>query len=395
MKEKARLSRKPNRFLWYVPGNIVRLWYKTKVKFRREKVELNDRAIFLCPHRNYFDCIIYPMAIYPKWVHIVSTSYWYRNKRLGKFLDTLGCIKKDQFKSDLISIRQMSECLSLNEPIMMFPEGQMGADSRTQNLVPGLEKFIKKYEPHVYVIHSRGAYAVRPKWAKNMRKGHVYTYITHLYSPDDIKKTDKDTILKTISDEMKKDDDLLWLKEHKEEKYVSRRKAEGLEKALVYCPVCHTEKALHTEKNHLSCECGFHLEFEKTSYRFLPNEYGFEDLYDLFNLEYNLIAQDIKNNIVLEDECNIVEYGPENDIPHNYTKVRMTLEKITFIGPDGSLDLDLDKIISFIVTLGVAFEVPTSDGTYRVKLKDGKRAIHYWYLLKYLKENSHESTDQQ
>ena len=387
MKDKPRLSRKPNRFLWYVPGNIVRFWYMTKVKYRREKTELKDRAIYLCPHRNYFDCLIYPMAIYPKWVHLVSTSYWYRNKKLAKLLDSLGCIKKDQFKSDLMSIKLMSECFQNNESILMFPEGQMTTDSHTQILVPGLEKFIKKYEPHVYIIHSRGAYAVRPKWAKSVRRGHVYTYITHLYSPDEVRVTDKDDILKTITEEMAKDDDLLWLKEHKEEKYVSKKKALGLEKALVYCPKCHTEEALHTNKNVVSCDCGFHLEFEKDSYRFLPNEYGYEDLYDLFEAEYSLLGEDLKNNIVLEDDCEIIEYGQNEDIPTPYTRVRMDQEKVTFFSPEGSVDFYLDKIISFIVTLGVSFEVPTPEGTYRVNLKNGKRAIHYWYLLKYMKEN--------
>ena len=393
MKDNARLSKKPSRFLWHVPGNIVRLWYSTKVKFIREKTNLKDKAIYLCAHRNYYDCIIFPMTIYPKWVHIVSTSYWYRNKKLGRFLDILGCIEKDQFKSDLMSIKAMAEALKYNESIMMFPEGQMGVDSHTQLIVSGLEKFIKKYEPNVYVLHSRGAYAVRPKWAKSMRRGHVYTYVTHLFSPDDVRKTDKDVIFNTIIEELKKDDDLLWLKEHKEEKYISKKKAVGLERALVYCPHCHTEKALHTEKNKLYCDCGFSLEFEKESYRFLPNEYGFEDLYDLFEYEYKQLGEDIKNDIVLEDDCNIIVYGQDSDEETDYTKVRMTKDKITFIGPNGSRDFDLEKIISFIVTLGVSFEVPTTECTYRVNLVDGKRAIHYWYLLKYIKENSRESTD--
>ena len=387
MAKSTRLVKKPNAFLWYTLGPIAKLWYKTRVKFTSEKIKAEGKTLFLASHRNYYDIMVAFCALFPKRVHFVSTSYWYRNKTLGSLLRTLGCIKKDQYKSDIQAIKGMAECFSNNESIILFPEAQISVDGRPQLLVPGLDKLILKYKPSVYILHSHGAFASKPKWAKKASRGPVDVWFTKLFSPADLDAFNPNDIMPKIEEELSLDNDLKWLSENPDIKYINKNKAWGLEKVLVYCPKCHSELTLKTDHSRLYCDCGFSVNLKKENYELLPNEYGLNNLDDIFSFEYEMLKNDYENDIVLEDSCKIVAYLGEVPVEEtSYNKVKMTKDSITFISPDKEESFELSKLISFVITLDLSFEVPTNTYTYRVYPENGRRSIHYWYLMRYIKE---------
>ena len=395
MKKPKRLVKKPNFLVWYLLGPLVILWYRLKIKLRRiNRPKIRKRSLVIAPHRCYFDVLTLPIAIYPYRGHFVSTSYWYRRKWLGHLLDIMGCIKKDQYKSDVQAIKQMQDCFKRNERVFMYPEGQMSVDGRSQIIVPGIEKLVKKYKVNVYFVNTEGSYLIGPKWHQSLVKGRLNATTTLVVDENDIDNLSTEEIKNRIDDAFKMNYDFEWMKEHRDYKYRGKNKAEHLDRVILECPHCHKEDTLKAEGLKLYCsDCNFEVEFEKNSYFFKPNEFGIDNPGDLFDFYEEKIRKDVINNVVYEDEMKLVSYPGVDPINLPHTHVKMDNEFITFSG-DGcdEIKIVLDKVINFVCTIGMSFEVPTPECTYRIYV-DEKRVNHiidYWYRIKALKERCNE-----
>ena len=388
MKKKSnkRLVRKPSFFAYYFVAPLLILYYRLIVKFRRNKIKIRKNSLVIAPHRGYFDFVTVPLAIYPVRAHNVATSYWFRNKKLGKFLRFMGCIRKDQYKSDILAIKEMSDCFKHGDTVLMFPEGQMSPDGTSQILAPGLDRLIKKYKPNVYFVNTNGAYLIGPKWHLKIGRGVVDVKTDLIIKEEDIDNLSQDEILTIINNKFKENDDLTWVKSHPEYKYKSKTKAEGLGKIVYSCPKCHKEHTLKTEKRSIDCECGFHLEFEKDSFNFIENEY-FKDLKELLNYEKSLIISDVKENNVYSSNARVTYYEQLDAIETEYNKVEMTNDTISLISDTERLDIEIDKVINLVCTLEMSFEIPTPQKTYRIYTSEGYDVIKYWMRFRYLKEN--------
>lgn len=389
-----RLVRKPTFFGWVILGFFVVLIFKLKIKSKVIfKDKLRKKSLVLAPHRNYMDFIIVPIIYYPNRGHFVSTSYWYRNKKLGKFLDWLGCIKKDQYKSDVNAIKEMSDCFKRGDLIYMFPEGQMSMDGKSQELSPGLEKLIKKFKLNVYVCNPNGSYLSGPKWHGKLIKGRIETECKLIIKEEDIDNLSTKDIYDITYKAMNENNDFEWFRKHPDYKFKSKKKAEGLEKVVFSCPKCGGSH-LTTKNSTLMCDCGLNLEFEKNNYNFKENEY-FKDLEGLLEYENNIVREDIKNNVVYENNATIISYETLDPKELTYKKVRMDNEKIEFLNEDNTdiMSFDLKKIINFVITLGKSFEVPTPEATYRLYLDNGVESAKYWSRIRYIKEEN-ESNNQ-
>ncbi len=64
----------------------------------------------------------------------------------------------------------------------------------------------------------------------------------------------------------------------------------------------------------------------------------------------------------------------------------MNNKTVSFLSNDERIDIELDKVINFVCTLNMSFEVPTPFMTYRIYTKDGYDIIKYWMRMRYLKE---------
>ena len=389
-KNKKRLVRKPSFFAWYFIAPFLILYYRLIIKFKRNRIKIRKKSLVLAPHRGYFDFVTVPLSVYPVRVHNVTTSYWFRRKWLGKLLRFLGCIRKDQYKSDVLAIKEMSDSFKHGDVVLMFPEGQMSIDGTSQILAPGLDRLIKKYKPNVYFVNPNGAYLVGPKWHLKLGRGVVDVKTDLIIKEEDIDNMSCEDILNTITNKFKENDDLVWVKSHPEYKYKSRTKAEGLEKIVYSCPKCHSEHTLKTHKRSIDCDCGFHLEFEKNSFNFIENEY-FKDLKELLDYEKSLIINDVKENVSYESNAKITYYEALDPVDTNYTKVIMTNDTISLLSNDERIDVEISKVINLVCTLEMSFEVPTPQKTYRIYTEKGYDIIKYWMRFRYLKEKGSQN----
>ena len=389
-KKKKRI-RKPSFIIYYIIGPFVYIFMLIKFSFKVKKCKLKSPALIIAPHRSYYDFLVVPAAIYPMRSHIVATTYWFRDKSLGKLFNWIGTIPKDQYRNDIRSIINIGEKFKAGQNVMMFPEGQMSPYGAPLTMPQGLDKLISKFKPNVYFVNTNGSYFKSPKWGKKIARGPVRPIVTEIASKEELETLSVQDVNLRLKEAFKTNNDFEWIKQNPRYKYIKRTKAEGLEKVLLSCPHCNEEIPFKTEKSTITCtKCGYTLEFEKTSYNFKTQD-EFTGLGDLFKNNLDKFRNSVDNGLILEDEASIDYVDEElNPVPYiKNGKVLMNKETISFIDLDNennNLSFELDKLINFVITFNKQFEVPTANKTYVVHLKNIKRCILYWNYINYLKE---------
>jgi len=398
-KKKKKTVRKPSFILWYIFGPLVVLWFKLTVKFTRNKVKIDKGSLIIAPHRSYFDFFILPIAVYPKRVHVVSTTYWFRNKKLAVLLNILGVIPKDQYRADLKAIMKINEVLKRGENVLIFPEGQMSPYGNSLFLPNGLDKLIKKFKPSVYFVNTSGSYLNSPKWNLGLAKrGHIDCYTTKLFDKAELDNVTLDDINNKINEYFNTNNDLEWIKEHPTYKYIKKEKIKGLENIILACPECKTQLPFEYKNEKITCKsCGFELQFSKENYNFENNK--IKDLEELFNITNGEFNKTVDNGLVLEDEAKIVYYDENLDEVLLFNGiVKMDKNKVYFINPintEENIEIENNKIINMVNTLNKSFEVPTPTHTYRIYTKNKRNCILYWNYLASLKEREKDASKNQ
>lgn len=391
MKNTKRSIRKPSGFLWYFAGTLLAGYYRLFMcKFKSNKTKFRKKSLIISTHQSYYDFITVPYLTYPKRGNMVSTSYWFRNKKLAWVLNQLGVIKKNQYKSDITAIRQMSEVLKNDGIIYLFPEGQMTLDGRIQNLAPGIDKLIKKYKPNVYTVKANGAYLLKPKWATSKSKGSIDCEVNLILKEEEIDNYSCQEILSMVKKELTHDD-VRWLSNHPEYRFTNRKKAEGIENLLYKCPKCGKEYTIIGKKSTIKCECcDFELTFKKNNYEFEENPY-FKDFVEYFDYQKNLLKTEVLLGKTLKDKASLSFYESLDEVSIGECEVGMDLNHIYFKTANETADIKLHGIINFVITMGRSFEVPLPGRTYRIYPENGKASIKYKLLIDIIKEMEEEN----
>lgn len=380
-----RLVRKPSLFLWYFIGSIFLLYFLCHIKIIKNKIKIRKGSLIIAPHRSYFDFVSIPYVTWPKRGHVVSTTYWYRNKMLGKLLDAIGVIPKDQYRPDVRAIRKINDCIKRGDIIYMFPEGQMSIDGRSLPLAPGLDKLIKRFKPNVYFVKTEGAYLSSPKWGPKFKKGTIKLTTELLIKSEDIDSMSLESINNLVEERFDSLDEFAFVRNHPDYVYKRKNKAEKIDKVISICPKCHNQYALESHGDVISCSnCDFSVELEKKSYNFKDNPY-FKDLGELIDYDTKYFLDEIENGLSLEDDARVGYYVKFDEVDCGNYHIKMNKETISLTNDKEQIIFDLNKVINFVVTLGVAFEIPTPEKTYRIYPTDGRHAVKYLEFITSIK----------
>jgi len=377
----------PSPFIYYVLLALPILFFKIKLGAKVKREKLRKGSLILAPHRSYYDIVTCPLAVYPDRMHFVSSSYWYRTKALIPLLNSVGTIPRDQYKNDIKSIKKMVEAIKAGHNVLIFPEGQMSTYGVPLTQPEGLEKFIKKYKPNVYYIHNHGGYLASPKWAKGPGLSKIELENELFIKSEEIDNLTTEEIALRIKNIFNDGNDFDWLKERPKYKFIKKKKAEGLENAVMHCPKCGSELSLYTKNSHIGCkECDLSLDFEKNNYDFKSNNVV-PDLKTLFSNDLNKFKETCNNNLILEDDAEIYYYEGYKCFPLFKGKVIMDKDKFTLESNDyDPITIEHHKIINLVITLNKSFEIPTPERTYRIYTKNPKKVILYWNYFQNIKE---------
>lgn len=238
---------------------ILKLYFhvKTKKSDAFKKAKRNGAMLVLSNHVSAYDFIYFTTPFFAKKVNfVVAENMMYSRPAFSKLIKGYNAITKKQFYADSQSIKNIKRYLDSGISIVLCPEGKVSAEGRTAPLNETLARFVQWLGYPVATIKINGGGLVRPKWAKENRKGRVFVNCEMLFEDGAVlKKTDKREICERINEALAHDEHR-WQAETGE-KYRSRRPANGLNRLLYYCPKCGAEFENATENDVLFCKkCG-------------------------------------------------------------------------------------------------------------------------------------------
>ena len=138
----------------------------------------------------------------------------------------------------------------------MAVEGEQTWNGIPMDIKPGNGKLAKKSGAALITFRIEGSYLLRPRWAKNLRRGRVHGKVVNVYTPEMLADMSAEEVDEAIARDLYFD---IW-KWQKEQNTANRYipvkggLAEGLEKALGSCPAWRKENCSRMKRRHLYTE---------------------------------------------------------------------------------------------------------------------------------------------
>ena len=357
---------------------------KKKVKASYDDMSLENIEgpfVLLSNHPSFYDVYFVTTKIYPKRAAFILNRYYFRNKFMRFFFNQIGTIPKKLFSPDFETIRRTLKTIKSGFPIFMCPEGRLGLDGTNYYSTKETGKFIKQLKLPIVIININGAYISKPKWRKHRIKSNVYVKVTKMLSKEEV----LDLTVEEINDIINQGiayNEFNYIKENNLT-FKDKKKAEGLENVLYYCPKCHQEYTLTSKGNTISCNCGFNLTI-KEDYHFEENEYGLTNIHDW----YELIKQEERkhlDNINLECEVKVKKFNIDNKkLDEKGSGVcKLDNDKFTFEGnlKVKSFSIDLEILRTFAFSCGEQFECYYNDELYYFYPVKNPQQCAKWALI--------------
>lgn len=222
----------------------------------------------------------------------VITKHFYFNPTLKKVLNLVHAIPREQFKSDLISIRNMKKAIDEKGIVAIAPAGQIAVTGEMPYIDKAIVKLVKFCKVDVYASQIYGAYLAYPKWSRTKRNFPLHTKMVKVLSKEEITKLSDEEIYYKITESIQINDRT----EQKKRPIVIKSDSliEGLESIIYYCPKCKSYHTFQTSGNIMTCtKC--QNQIRMNSYGFLEGVNNesvyFENETEWYNYEKSLIRK--------------------------------------------------------------------------------------------------------
>lgn len=303
-KEKKNL--RPSVFIWFIYTVLAKVFLFFKHRFYNKNKEFKKRdkkagCVVLYNHCSNRDHIITTAAFNFRRTNYVITKHFYFNPTLNKMLRIVKAIPREQFKSDMVSIRQIKKALENKNIVSIAPAGQVSINGDVPYIDRATIKLLRFCKTDVYTAQIHGNYLAYPKWSRSKRNFPIHTEFVSVLKKEELATLTDDEIYKRVVDSLDVNDRVM--QKEKPRKIRGKRLAEGLETILYYCPKCGHKYELTSHHNEFTCN-----HCHNTA---IMNKYGFlegkGDDYVIFENEaewYNYEKELLKKQI-LKGELNI------------------------------------------------------------------------------------------
>lgn len=352
----------------------------TKVFKNRNKKE---GCLVLYNHTSNKDHFITTAAFNFTRVNYVITKHFYYNKTLKTLLRLAGTIPRDQFKSDMVSIKAIKKSIDNGGVVAIAPEGQITIHGKLQYIDRAIVKLIRLCKCSVYASLIKGGYLAFPKWRESKRSYPVSNEIIKVFDKEELNTLTDDEIYNRVVES-------LDVKDHENQrknpiKIKGKSLIKGLDNILYYCPKCKSKYTTVTEGNIMSCtKCNNKIRMNE--YGFLepvgPETVMFESEYEWYKYQKELIIKDIqKGNYRLEGEFDLYIGNEETwKIEHAGTgKVVLTNTEFYYEGTINGENIikhfALDKMIQLPFDPALRFDIPCDEGKYEFRPVHNKKLV--------------------
>lgn len=265
----TRESRRHSRFKKAVTFPVM-TWIKRNSDFDYEGLAPGEDpgpAIIASNHASAYDFLFVFAAFQRRSLGYVASEHVLRARPWGALLNRyVGMIFHKKGAGASRTAARMLERLSYGESVYLAVEGEQTWDGAPLEIKPGTGKLAKKSGAALITYRIEGSYLLRPRWAKNLRRGRVHGKVVNVYTPEKLADMSAEEVDAAIARDLYFD---VWKwqdEQSKANRYVPVKGglAEGLEKALCSCPACRKIGNLSTAGDEIRCSCGYAARYTET-----------------------------------------------------------------------------------------------------------------------------------
>ncbi len=368
---------------------IVNLFSKHTIRDTKKIKGLRSPFVIIAPHHSSIDGVAVPFLFGKYDVAVVGTRYFYFIPKHRFAQLKLGVIPKAPFASEVKPIKEMMAAIKKGRSLLIFPEGQITLDGKSNLYEKSIIKMIKKMNVPVVSVDFSNFHSAHPSWAEKRRKIKTKMSADILISADEIKTISDEEILKRLDSILVYDvsEELL----ENPEKIRIEKPLLGITKAVYKCPACKAEFTLKTDGDAIICnEC---------QNKMIADEYGFllaatnKDkaiktvaLWNEFQRN-ELKDEYLSNNDLTIETDAVMQIGTdyiEGLIDSKPGKLIMTDKEFIFTNEDGEWRYKNTDYLSQPFAVGVNISIP-SPSQHTIFRFDNKsivsKIVNYKYIL--------------
>ncbi len=246
--------------LWvaYVISRLVFLVRGARVRYTNKLGgEVDALSIVLCNHGSFIDFAYAGTLLRKRRANFIVARMYFYKRWVKRLITGFGCFPKSMFAADIESAKNCLRVLREGRVLAMMPEARLSTVGRFEDIQESTFSFLKNAKVPVYSIKIGGDYLADPKWGNGFRQGSlIEAELDILFTPEElaalsVEEIKERTVARLAYDEFE------WLAAHPEQRYRSRRLAEGLDGILTLCPKCHGKYTIRAKGRQVLCaSCG-------------------------------------------------------------------------------------------------------------------------------------------
>jgi 1-acyl-sn-glycerol-3-phosphate acyltransferase len=223
--------------------------------------ELKPPFLVMANHAHTFDPFFISSAS-PVHIRWVAGAYLFKMRGMRSMMEKwVGAIAKQQGRSDLLTIRAISESLKQGDIVGIFPEGTRTWDGEPAGFDESIAKLVKIFKVPIVLINLEGVYGLKPRWAEKKRKGTAILRVLPPVHTDVINQLSVKELYEFLKEKLYYSY-RSWQNEM-QYGFISKRGAEGVEKVLYICPDCHATSTIYAKGNQITCtHCSLTMELD-------------------------------------------------------------------------------------------------------------------------------------
>lgn len=362
-------------------------YHVTIDKFTKEG---NRNWLVLSNHQTEFDQFFVGLA-FKKPVYYVALEDLFSNGWISKVIQWM--VAPIPILKATSDVRAVMNCIRVAKEggnVALFPEGNRTYSGRTCYIKPSVAALAKKMSLPIAIFRIEGGYGVKPRWAREARKGRMRAYVRKVIEPEEYRDMSKEALYDLICRELWVDEAIV------DGSFPSRSGAENLEQVIYICPECGISE-FESKGELLTCKhCGKQHRYTaekrlealegETRFPFVAQWYEYQESF-IRSLELSPY-QAVPIYRDTADVSEVIVFDRKRPLIKN-SQVSIFGDRLEIAFPNENMVLNYDDILAMACVVGHKLNIFYKDKIYQLKGDQSFNALKYcniYYHAKFIKE---------
>ena len=333
----------------------------------RQKLVIEDEAlqgqqapyIIHCNHESTMDFYFVSKLSHPRNPCILANEYYTKLPVLRTLAKKTGTLTKKLFTPEIHTGIGILRTLRKGFPVMIFPEGRLSPDGRTNSIVEPGALLYKKLNVDLVLVRIQGAYYGNPKWRRSVFRSTVHVRVERILRTEEIREMPDGELNALIAETIYTDESA-----GADKPFRRNGRAKGLENLLYRCADCGALYTTQSRDNTLFCtSCGVQHTLDR-HYRFTTGPSSIAAYYDVIRG----MEQKELDGIALSCEVHTTIFGKDKGKKRREEGVcRLTEEAFSYKSESEAFSISTESLPAMAFSCGQEFELYHQD------------ELHYFY----------------